>query len=539
MKSPLVLQQFKKCIILFMVGIISSALAYVLYVINPMELILNSMLTMKPNSLVFSLWQKPPIDVYLKVYIFNITNAEEFLKGGVPLKVAEVGPYVYKEDLENTNVTWHEDNTISFYPKRTITFVPEMSIANPEMDVVYVPNVPFLGVTSTLHDAGFLVNFPLARLTGLLNTKPILNITVHEYLWGHEDSLISLASGIVPNFINFRKFGLLDRMYDEGNNKVRLNIKRKKDMLNEEGRYLSIESFNNQHGLSQWGYREPEGNETYPENTICNRLRGCVEGTLFPPFLDPRAKFRVFRKSFCRPIPIEFKEKVWLEEGFEGYLYTTSKDFLDSAAENPDNKCYCRNPKKCLRRGLSDMTPCYYNIPAAMSLPHFLNADPDLSWNIVGLKPDPEQHEARIILQPSIGIPVRVNSRIQINLVMYPTIYNSKVQPFNDMTVPLFWTDLYIPELTGHLMFIVKMILIVGPMIFTVVTCLLGIAGVTCLVLSLATTMWVINQQPDEQNLQRKDSADLRIPLSHGHYTTIRILPSINKITSKTDLFMK
>lgn len=51
---------------------------------------------MAPNSLAFELWKKPPIDVYMKVYVFNITNAEEFLKGGEKLKVEELGPYVYQ-----------------------------------------------------------------------------------------------------------------------------------------------------------------------------------------------------------------------------------------------------------------------------------------------------------------------------------------------------------------------------------------------------------------------------------------------------------
>lgn len=53
-------------------------------------------LRMTPNSLIFELWRKPIVDVYMKIYIFNITNAEEFLEGGVKLKVEEVGPYVYQ-----------------------------------------------------------------------------------------------------------------------------------------------------------------------------------------------------------------------------------------------------------------------------------------------------------------------------------------------------------------------------------------------------------------------------------------------------------
>lgn len=68
------------------------------------------------------------------------------------------------------------------------------------------------GVLSALHDAGFLINYPLSQLVNLMNAKPILNISVYDYLWGYEDSLVKVASGLVPNFINFQKFGLLDRV---------------------------------------------------------------------------------------------------------------------------------------------------------------------------------------------------------------------------------------------------------------------------------------------------------------------------------------
>lgn len=45
---------------------------------------------------IYELWRKPPVDLYLKVYLFNVTNAEAFLRGEEKLKVEEVGPYVYK-----------------------------------------------------------------------------------------------------------------------------------------------------------------------------------------------------------------------------------------------------------------------------------------------------------------------------------------------------------------------------------------------------------------------------------------------------------
>lgn len=59
-------------------------------------------------------------------------------------------------------------------------------------------------------------------------------------------------------------------MYDEGENIVNLNIRKNDDMRDENGRYLSIETYNGSPGLSNWGYREEDeeeegGNKTYPE----------------------------------------------------------------------------------------------------------------------------------------------------------------------------------------------------------------------------------------------------------------------------------
>lgn len=45
---------------------------------------------------IFNLWQDPPVDIYIKIYLWNITNSEEFLAGKEKLRVEEVGPYVYK-----------------------------------------------------------------------------------------------------------------------------------------------------------------------------------------------------------------------------------------------------------------------------------------------------------------------------------------------------------------------------------------------------------------------------------------------------------
>lgn len=44
----------------------------------------------------FEMWSTPPVEIYLKVYLYNITNKQAFLEGREKLRVEEVGPFVYR-----------------------------------------------------------------------------------------------------------------------------------------------------------------------------------------------------------------------------------------------------------------------------------------------------------------------------------------------------------------------------------------------------------------------------------------------------------
>lgn len=70
----------------------------------------------------------------------------------------------------------------------------------------------FQGISSSLYNSGFFLNFPFVQLVNVVNSSPILNITVHDYLWGYYDEIITLAGTIVPGYVNFDKFGLVDRV---------------------------------------------------------------------------------------------------------------------------------------------------------------------------------------------------------------------------------------------------------------------------------------------------------------------------------------
>lgn len=60
-------------------------------------------------------WITPPIHPIIKIYIFNYTNANNVTKGVDKLiRLKEVGPYVYRERIEKTGLSF-EGHKITFY----------------------------------------------------------------------------------------------------------------------------------------------------------------------------------------------------------------------------------------------------------------------------------------------------------------------------------------------------------------------------------------------------------------------------------------
>ncbi|XP_054726969.1 scavenger receptor class B member 1 [Anastrepha obliqua] len=489
----------KKCPIgilkLCSVGIAFIILAILMFAIDPLQILVDNQLTLKTGTLLYNLWLKPPLEVFISVYMFNITNVDAFMGGhDTKLKVVEAGPYVYQELLENQNVLFNGNNTVTYTPQRSVRFVRERSVGDPLVDKIVAPNIPYLGVISAAAGYSFFASMAVNALTKKFNSKPMLELTVHDYLWGYEDPLVHLASKVVPNVIHFQRFGLMERMFDEGQNVVTMKLPDKlkeaemasDDVAVEEAdRDFSIDNWNGMTGFKNWDYHEDRNRSKTP----CNTLRGTYDGTLFPRNIHKGETFRVYRKAFCRSLPIQYSHPETVN-GFKGYKFKLKENAFDSDLGDEETSCYCKN-RRCLKKGLGNIAPCYYNIPMAVSFPHFFNGEPSLLENIEGLKPDKDRHGTEIIIQPQLGIPMRVRSRFQINLLMGNVKHNRDVSQFKNMALPIFWIEMGVEDLTPGVKMLLTLLFRVCPCLQLGLVITLIVIGVYLVFSALLCCFWV------------------------------------------------
>ena len=99
--------------------------------------------------------------------------------------------------------------------------------------------------------------------------------------------------------------------------------------------------------------------------------------------------------------------------------------------------------------GAMYMEPCKRKneAPLALSMPHFLNADPSYNERISGLNPDPEKHQFYMDVMPEFGFPLAIRARFQLNILLngdrdIPAIRNVQ----KNLVMPFLWAGLGFDE---------------------------------------------------------------------------------------------
>ena len=118
------------------------------------------------------------------------------IQGSEKPKFEEVGPFVYQQIINMTNIEFSQDGseiTHSVYTE--FYFNESLSIGSDNIHVV-VPNVPLFGLIKLMAKKySFEKSVAKSMLQGYkgVDTKPFMNVTVKQLLWGYPSAIMTLA----------------------------------------------------------------------------------------------------------------------------------------------------------------------------------------------------------------------------------------------------------------------------------------------------------------------------------------------------------
>lgn len=87
-------------------------------------LILNREISLHEGGRAYGWWKEPPVTPQMHVYIYNVTNADEFLNNGDKPILQELGPYVFTEHWEKVEIKFNGNDTVTYQVKKQFTFAP-------------------------------------------------------------------------------------------------------------------------------------------------------------------------------------------------------------------------------------------------------------------------------------------------------------------------------------------------------------------------------------------------------------------------------
>ncbi|KAK9294921.1 hypothetical protein QLX08_010614 [Tetragonisca angustula] len=411
-------------VLTLVIGIILSSIPWVDYIILKQLRLWN-------GSLSFQYWQKPGVVRLTKVYIFNVTNAENFLQYNEKPKLQEVGPFVYREDMEKVNIVFHNNGTVSYQHKKILNFEPEMS-KDKNLKVI-VPNIPLLTLSTQSKALPRIITLGLHMFLSGMHMTPFVPVTAQELVFGYNDPLVSIAHRFFP--------------------KTRRPMSQMGLLLGRNGTLEEVSTiFTGHTDMKEFGLiNRLNGLDHLPywPNSPCNSIRAS-EGSFFPPRDKTGADIiHIWDKDLCRTLPLKYRGPTE-KSGIKADLYTPPDTVFGRPNENaPENECFCSDDMStCPSNGLQNISPCQYTAPVYLSFPHFYKADPKLLDAVHGLKPNPDIHETYFKIQPKLGVPLEGKVRVQLNLKVEHQSHIGVVSNFPDIVFPIMWIEEGVEELT-------------------------------------------------------------------------------------------
>nr|WHS04477.1 sensory neuron membrane protein 2 [Protegira songi] len=400
------------------------------------------------NSMMFDKWLKLPMPLDFKVYVFNVTNAEEVNKGEKPI-LKEIGPFVYKQYRERTILGYGPNDTIKYMLRKRFEFDPEASGGLTEDDEVTVVHFSYLAALLTVHDM-------MPSLVGVINKAleqffpsledAFMRVKVRDLFFDGiylscdgDNAALGLVCGKIKADLpptmrqaegsNGFYFSMFSHMNRSETGPYEMN--RGRDNVYELG---NIVTYKGQHIMHMWG------------DKYCGQINGS-DSSIFPPIKEGSVpkKIYTFEPDICRSLYVDLVGKKELFN-ISSYYYEISESALAAKSANHDNKCFCKknwsaNHDGCLLMGLLNLMPCQ-GAPAIASLPHFyLGSEELLEYFQSGIKPDREKHNSFVYIDPTTGVVLSGLKRLQFNIELRQIDIVPQLKNVPTGLFPMLWLE--------------------------------------------------------------------------------------------------
>lgn len=381
------------------------------------------------GSFLFPLWRDLPLPIYKRIFFFNITNADDFLKNGVPMQVEEVGPYTYNGVWIKEDLKWYSEGIVSYRQKKTFEFVPEKSVGS-ETDEIYTLNAPYIIASDVVSEAGPRVKRASNKIFNFLGEKLIIKKTIGELAFG----------GYKDPVMRYGKYFRWDSPYRSG------TFAWLHGRNNSDDGVFDVFTGVTDHGLLNIIHRwNGDVDLDFWKGETCNMING-TNGEFGPPLEVDQTEYTFFQPIFCRSLTFRYGG-IKNHRGIETRRFESKADIFSK--ENPDNYCFDVDPE--LKSGVLDVGPCQFGAPVVLSFPHFYLADDSFLESTHGLSPNKDEHGSHIDVEPVSGVTVDLSIKLQMNLKVKPVKYLSAFQNATSGVYPVFWLDLLV-ELPEHLL---------------------------------------------------------------------------------------
>ncbi|XP_058897049.1 scavenger receptor class B member 1 isoform X2 [Kogia breviceps] len=368
-----------------------------------------------PSSLSFNMWKEIPVPFYLSVYFFDVINPKEILQGQKP-QVQERGPYVYREFRHKSNITFNDNDTVSFLEYRSFQFQPDKS-RGLESDNIVMPNILVLSAAMMMENGPMSLKLIMTLAFSTLGERAFMNRTVSEIMWGYEDPLLHLINKYFPNMFPFKgKFGLFAELNNSDSGLFTV--------------FTGVKNFSRIHLVDKWN---GISKVNFWHSDQCNMING-TSGQMWAPFMTPESSLEFYSPEACRSMKLIYKEQ-GVFEGIPTFRFVAPNTLFANGSIYPPNEGFC----PCRESGIQNVSTCRFNAPLFLSHPHFYNADPVLAEAVSGLHPNPEEHSLFLDIHPVTGIPMNCSVKLQLSLYIKSVKGIGQTGKIEPVILPLMW----------------------------------------------------------------------------------------------------